>query len=185
MPSREKGKSTERLSMISTRHQSSLTLTLSQVCKSDKPSTWTVASLDGKKHYTVTLDNQICPHQCALCCPDCKICVHIFTCDCADSLIRATICKHEWFFKLKIHTDRYYKPFTYRSCAGVTREPENGEDWFCSCCCKIPRSVSKRCVRNARCQTGLNFGERSKFAVATFLSRGGWTRSRAMAIITD
>ena len=139
MPSREKGKSTERLSMISTRHQSSLTLTLSQVCKSDKPSTWTVASLDGKKHYTVTLDNQICPHQCALCCPDCKICVHIFTCDCADSLIRATICKHEWFFKLKIHTDRHYKPFTYRSCAGVTREPENGEDWFCSCCCKKPR----------------------------------------------
>ena len=31
-------------------------------------------------------------------------------------------------------------------------------------------NVSKRCVRNARCQTGLNFGERSKFAVATFLS---------------
>ena len=28
-------------------------------------------------------------------------------------------------------------------------------------------NVSKRCVRNARCQTGLNFGERSKFAVAT------------------
>ena len=25
-------------------------------------------------------------------------------------------------------------------------------------------------VSNARCQTGLNFGERSKFAVATFLS---------------
>ena len=25
-------------------------------------------------------------------------------------------------------------------------------------------------MRNARCQTGLNFGERSKFAVATFLS---------------
>ena len=90
----EKEKSTERLSMISTRHQSILTLSLSQVCKSDKPSTWTVASLDGKKHYTVTLDNQICPHQCALCCPDCKICVHIFTCDCADALIRATICKH-------------------------------------------------------------------------------------------
>ena len=31
-------------------------------------------------------------------------------------------------------------------------------------------NMSKRCVRNARCQTGLNFGERSKFAVATFLS---------------
>ena len=52
-------------------------------------------------------------------------------------------------------------------------------------------NVSKRCVRNARCQTGLNFGERSKFAVATFLSlavcerKGLGTRLSSRRILTE
>ena len=44
-------------------------------------------------------------------------------------------------------------------------------------------------VSNARCQTGLNFGERSKFAVATFLSlargAGGVGHDHVCAIFAD
>ena len=91
----EKGKSTERLSMISARHKSSLKLSFAQISPGDKLSTWSVTSSDEKqKCYYITLENRACPHKCALCCSNCNICVHIYMCDCADALIRATICKH-------------------------------------------------------------------------------------------
>ena len=91
----EKGKSTERSSMISARHKSSLKLSFAQISPGDKLSTRTVTSSDKKqKCYCITLENRTCPHKCALCCSDCNICVHTYMCDCADALIRATICKH-------------------------------------------------------------------------------------------
>ena len=81
--------------MISARHKSSLKLSFAQKSPGDKLSTWTVTSSDeNQKCYYITLENRTCPHQCALCCSDCNICVHTYTCDCADALIRATICKH-------------------------------------------------------------------------------------------
>ena len=45
-------------------------------------------------NYTVVLDNKICPQKCSMLCPECNICIHMFTCNCADALIRTTICKH-------------------------------------------------------------------------------------------
>ena len=44
--------------------------------------------------YHVTLQHEECLHTCSLCCPDCNVCVHMYTCTYPDSLIRATICKH-------------------------------------------------------------------------------------------
>ena len=91
----EKEISTERLSMVSARHKSNLKLSFVQKSPGDKLSTWTVTSSDeNQKCYYITLENRTCPHKCALCCSDCNICLHTYTCDCADALIRATICKH-------------------------------------------------------------------------------------------
>ena len=90
----EKGKNTERISMIRSRHQSSLKLSYAQVCKTDQPLTWEVQSCDGNNNYTVTSVHNTCPQNCLLYCPDCAICVHMFQCNCADAVIRTTICKH-------------------------------------------------------------------------------------------
>ena len=80
--------------MIRSRQQSSLKLSYAQVCKTDEPLTWGVQSCDGNNNYTVTLVHNTCPQHCLLYCPDCAICVHMFMCNCADALIRTTICKH-------------------------------------------------------------------------------------------
>ena len=90
----EKGKNTERIRMIKERHQSSLKLCKTQVSETDHPLTWKVQSTDGKNSYSVTLVQDTCPENCLLCCPECNICVHMFMCNCADALIRTTICKH-------------------------------------------------------------------------------------------
>ena len=45
----EKGKSTERLNMISARHKSSLKLSFAQINPGNKYSTWTVTSSDEKQ----------------------------------------------------------------------------------------------------------------------------------------
>ena len=42
----------------------------------------------------MTQVHTICPHKCLLYCPECSICVHMFICNCADALIRTTMCKH-------------------------------------------------------------------------------------------
>ena len=81
----EKGKNTERISIIRSRHQSSLKLSYAQVCKTDEPLTWGVQSCDGNNNYTVTLVHNTCPQNCLLYCPDCAICVHMFMCNCADA----------------------------------------------------------------------------------------------------
>ena len=36
----------------------------------------------------------MCPYNCAITCSDCCICLHMYSCDCPDVLIRASICKH-------------------------------------------------------------------------------------------
>ena len=90
----EKGKYSERLNIICKRHQSSLKLSLSQVSETDDPLMWNVSSNDSDINYTVVLDNKICPQKCSMLCPECNICIHMFTCNCADALICTTICKH-------------------------------------------------------------------------------------------
>ena len=90
----EKGKNTERINMIRTRHQSSLKLSFSQVHNTNQASTWEVVSSETTNMYSVTLIQSTCPHNCSIRCSECNICVHMFICNCADALIKSSICKH-------------------------------------------------------------------------------------------
>ena len=54
-----------------------------------------VKSQDGKRIYDTIKQCESCTDaSCSLRCKRCNICVHIFLCNCPDSLIRSTICKH-------------------------------------------------------------------------------------------
>ena len=90
----EKGKNTERIRQIKTRHQRSLKLNFKQIKPSDDDRVWEVTSSDRTNVYLIALQYAECLHATSLCCPDCNVCVHMYTCTCADSLIGATICKH-------------------------------------------------------------------------------------------
>ncbi len=50
--------------------------------------------MDGKNTYHISQLHMQCPYSCSISCVDCKICIHAFSCNCPDALIRATICKH-------------------------------------------------------------------------------------------
>ena len=95
----EKGKNTDRINAIRIRHQSSLKLPLSLIHQqvstlNTNISTWEVHSSDTQQTYIVSLEHNNCPYNCSLRCLDCNICIHTFLCNCADALIRSTICKH-------------------------------------------------------------------------------------------
>lgn len=111
----EKGKTTERISQIRARHRASLKIPTDHITETEEYCTWKVKSADGKDVYHVTQINKQCPHNCSISCPDCHICVHIFSCNCPDALIRATICKH-------IHLLVRYISETSTSCTILPQE---------------------------------------------------------------
>lgn len=90
----EKGKNSERIHQIRARHQTSLKLPLSLVTVTEEYLTWEVQSADGKDIYHISQLHQKCPYNCSINCEDCHICIHNYTCNCPDALVRATICKH-------------------------------------------------------------------------------------------
>ena len=57
---------------------------------------WKVTSLDEKNIYEVQRIHSKCPKNpsCRLTCRDCQICIHQYVCNCPDSLILHTLCKH-------------------------------------------------------------------------------------------
>lgn len=89
----ERGKTTGRLATIFKRHLASEKLALSSVTPIDG-NTWRVRSSDEQREYIVVKELEECDQNCALRCDKCKICVHMYCCNCADALIRHTICKH-------------------------------------------------------------------------------------------
>ena len=89
----EKGKITGRLAKIRQRHFESIKLSREIVSQcTDK--VWSVTSSDGTQEYTVCLESLVCSVRCKLQCDICKICVHLYSCNCNDALINHTICKH-------------------------------------------------------------------------------------------
>ena len=90
----EKGKNTERIRLIRSRHQKSMELSFAQIEVTKEDNVWKLSSSDNSNVYHVTLQHEECLNVCSLCCPDCNVCVHMYTCTCPDSLIWATICKH-------------------------------------------------------------------------------------------
>lgn len=90
-----KGKITMRLNMIHERHLRSLTIPTSAVT-AEGPTSWRVLGEDGRSVYNVSRLLETCSdkHNCQLQCQECCICVHMYVCNCPDSLITTTICKH-------------------------------------------------------------------------------------------
>jgi len=90
----EKGKNSERIHHIRVRHQESLKMSVSLITEMEEYLTWEAHSADGKNIYHISQLNKLCPYNCSISCADCHICIHMFSCNCPDALIRATICKH-------------------------------------------------------------------------------------------
>ena len=89
----EKGKTSERIKLINVRHKNSLKLSFESVNATEEYLTWCVNAADGNKYHIVQ-QNTTCPYSCHIRCTDCNVCIHMYSCNCQDSLIRATICKH-------------------------------------------------------------------------------------------
>ena len=96
MIKKTKGKMTQRIRMIRARHQSSLYLDVNSVSPdASKDDTWQVKSDTAANTYQVSYLKAICDEsQCALDCPDCKVCIHSYSCTCTDYQLYFTICKH-------------------------------------------------------------------------------------------
>ena len=71
------------------KHASSMELDATSINPQSDVS-WTVLSSDKQQKYFITHETETCPHQCYLRCNDCQICIHMFSCNCADSLIHNT-----------------------------------------------------------------------------------------------
>ncbi len=84
----EKGKISERITQIRIRHKK---LPFTSIKPTTAYCTWEVHSVDGKNTYIVAHINEVCPYNCAITCSDFRICLHMYSCDCTDALIRASM----------------------------------------------------------------------------------------------
>ena len=89
-----KGRSCKKLKDINDRHSRSMQMSTDCVVEVESRK-WKVKSQDGKRSYDIIKQCESCTDaSCSLRCQRCNICVHIFLCNCPDSLIQSTICKH-------------------------------------------------------------------------------------------
>ena len=90
----EKGKSSHRIKEINKRHGSAEEMMSSGILPIKcSENSWKVASQKTKeKSYIVTKVKDECA--CLLRCSSCHVCVHMFSCSCADAHLHSTVCKH-------------------------------------------------------------------------------------------
>ncbi len=90
-----KGKSTHKSKLIQDRHKSSKDLSTSNI-QEEGDCRWKVASAtDNGITYTVIRQaNKCLESSCKMICVECNICIHQYVCNCTDSLIHNTTCKH-------------------------------------------------------------------------------------------
>ena len=90
-----KGKQTYRILSTMAGHRESLGIpdSLVQKLTGDK---WLVSCQTSNRKHEVYMVAPACvdKDQCKMVCPDCKVCPHLFQCDCSDWLIKGIICKH-------------------------------------------------------------------------------------------
>ena len=128
----EKGKTTKRIHTIQQRHASSMELDATSINPQSDVS-WTVLSSDKQQKYFVTHETETFPHQCYLRCNDCQICIHMFSCNCADSLIHNTICKHihlvarQLFLKFKNNTIGNHETCTMKPAVLLSVQRSNAD----------------------------------------------------------
>ena len=118
-----KGKANYRNTQIEKRHRSSQSISLANVEPSNEKE-WKVTSLDEKNIYEVQRIHSKCPKNpsCRLICRECQICIHQYVCNCPDSLILHTLCKH-------IHlVERYSKRESNESTMDTDDDNVQGDD---------------------------------------------------------
>lgn len=82
------------LQIINDHHMKSTKLSTDSVVEVDKGK-WKVKSEDGKQSYNVMKQCKSCTDaSCMLQCQQCNICADMSLCNCPDSFIQNTICKH-------------------------------------------------------------------------------------------
>nr|XP_047133867.1 uncharacterized protein LOC124812015 isoform X2 [Hydra vulgaris] len=88
-----KGKISYKLKMVHSRHIASL-----QLCESftkDDKGAWLIPSETNACHYRVVIHQKLCDiTECFTKCPECKVCTHLYSCDCMDFLTKNIPCKH-------------------------------------------------------------------------------------------
>ncbi|XP_049798806.1 uncharacterized protein LOC126232686 [Schistocerca nitens] len=90
-----KGGHSYRINLIEARHKASCSIKENDITVNTDGTKFHVKSQThcGVTH-TVILNNIECKLECKLKCSKCNICIHAFSCSCADSLIHLNICKH-------------------------------------------------------------------------------------------
>ena len=90
----EKEKSSHRIKEINKRHGSAEEMMSSGILPIEySENSWKVASQKTKeKYYIVTKVKEDCA--CLLRCSSCHVCVHMYSCSCADAHLHNTVCKH-------------------------------------------------------------------------------------------
>ena len=90
----EKGKSSHQIKEINKTHGSAKEMMSSGILPIKcSENSWKVTSQKTKeKSYIVTKVKDECA--CLLRCSSCHVCVHMFSCSCADAHLHSTVCKH-------------------------------------------------------------------------------------------
>ncbi|GBN84134.1 hypothetical protein AVEN_43804-1, partial [Araneus ventricosus] len=70
---------------------------------------WLIRSQNEVDVY-VTQEYESCPELCDLRCPDCDVCVHMYSCSCEQSLIHANMCQHIHAVVWKFLTPHFSPP---------------------------------------------------------------------------
>lgn len=91
-----KGKWTKHLSGIRTRHKRSTCMDVGLVKCINPNKMYSVGITGSSAGYLVEARDQLphCERLCPLHCSECNVCIHYFSCNCLDSGLRRTICKH-------------------------------------------------------------------------------------------
>ena len=90
----KKGKSCHKQRLIQDHHNKSRAMSTEAVEVLDD-SRWKVRGQDRNNIYVVSKQATDCTDSsCQIKCSECRICVHQYLCNCPDSLIQSTICKH-------------------------------------------------------------------------------------------
>ena len=106
----------------------------------DGSSMWTIKSGANYLQYTILKQASKCLDEaCQLKCKECNICIHQFICDCPDSLIHNTICKHVHLLqrhlkdasKFEINTN--YKEFEVKQTMSNLQERVCSQDVQVAC----------------------------------------------------
>ena len=70
-------------------------MSFEDITSTEADDVYLVKSQRSNERYAITISSQTCSNvQCNLKCSHCRVCTHIMSCSCPDSLMRTLTCKH-------------------------------------------------------------------------------------------